>query len=98
MNRLSKFVSSVIHFFSERKKKAIYGLLFFLFILLFVEIFGYSESPSFCGLCHNMKEYVDSWKTSSHHKVACLSCHRQPGILNHLKGKWVDLQLATTYI
>ncbi len=98
MNRLSKFFSRVIHFFSERKKKAVYGLLFFLLIVLFAGIFRYSESPSFCGLCHNMKEYVDSWKTSSHNKVACLNCHRQPGVLNHLKGKWVDLQLALTYV
>jgi nitrate/TMAO reductase-like tetraheme cytochrome c subunit len=45
-----------------------------------------------------MKEYVDSWKTSSHNKVACLNCHRSPGLASHLKGKWVDFQLALTYI
>lgn len=83
---------------SERKKKAIYGLLILLFITLFAGVFKYSESPSFCGLCHNMKEYVESWKTSSHHRVDCLSCHRKPGLLNHLKGKWGDLQLGLTYV
>ena len=98
MNPLFHLPLKVVKWFSERKKKAIYGLLFFLVVLLFVGGFKYSESPSFCGLCHNMKEYVESWKTSSHNKVSCLSCHRSPGFLNHLKGKWVDLQLAISYL
>ena len=98
MNYFFELFSRVIKFFSKRKKKVIYGLLFFLFIILFVGGFKYSESPSFCGLCHNMKEYVESWKTSSHNQVACLSCHRKPGILNHVKGKGEDFQLALTYI
>jgi len=98
MNYLFELFSRIMKFFSKRKKKAIYGLLFFLIIVLFLGGFKYSESPSFCGLCHNMKEYVDSWKTSSHNKATCLSCHRKPGILNHLKGKKEDLQLALTYI
>ena len=98
MNALFKVFSNVIHFLSARKKKALYGLLFFLIVLLFVGGFKYTESPSFCGLCHNMKEYVDSWKTSSHNKVSCLNCHRTPGLLNHLKGKLGDLQLAITYL
>src|SRR4030043_1311557 len=95
--RLSTLLRGAVHFFSERKKEATFGLLFLLFVVLFAGIFRYSESPSFCGLCHNMKEYVDSWKTSSHNKVTCLSCHRSPGILNHLRGKGEDLQLALTY-
>ncbi|MGQ9645361.1 MAG: cytochrome c3 family protein [Thermodesulfobacteriota bacterium] len=40
---------------------------------------------------------MESWKTSSHNNVSCLSCHRNPGLLNHLKGKWVDFQLGVTY-
>jgi len=98
MNGLSKPLLRVVRFFSERKKKAIYGIFFSLFILLFAGIFRYSESPSFCGLCHNMKEYVESWERSSHNRVTCLSCHRRPGVLNHLKGKGEDIQLALTYI
>ena len=98
MNYFFELFSRIIKFFSKRKKKVIYSLLFFLVIVLFLGGFRYSESPSFCGLCHNMKEYVDSWKTSSHNKVICLSCHRKPGIWNHLKGKREDLQLALTYI
>src|SRR4030066_1670745 len=98
MNYFFELFPRIIKFFSKRKKEAIYGLLFFLVIVLFLGGFKYSESPSFCGLCHNMKEYVDSWKTSSHHNVSCLSCHRSPGFLNHFKGKWGDLHLAISYL
>ena len=82
----------------ERRKMVIYSLLILLFLVFFTGGFRYSESPPFCGLCHNMKEYVESWKTSSHNKVTCLNCHRKPGLWNHLKGKGVDLQLAMTYL
>jgi hypothetical protein len=98
MESLSHLYLKAIKWFSKGKKKAIYGLLFLFFIAFIAGGYKYSESPSFCGLCHNMKEYVDSWKTSSHHNVSCLSCHRSPGFLNHLKGKWGDLQLAISYL
>ncbi|OGP96557.1 MAG: hypothetical protein A2157_12920 [Deltaproteobacteria bacterium RBG_16_47_11] len=98
MNQLFERLFRVTKVFSKTKKKVLYGLLFFILIVLFVGVFKYSESPSFCGLCHNMREYVDSWKTSSHNKVACLNCHRNPGVLNHLQGKWVDFHLALTYL
>lgn len=99
MNFIVKFLDSLslrkLSFFL--KKKVFYGLLFISTLIIFIGLFAYSESPSFCGLCHNMKTYVDSWKSSSHREVSCLSCHRAPGILNHLKGKWVDLELALSY-
>ncbi len=98
MKPLLNLPPRIIHWFSKGKRRVLSVLLLFLFIVFFAGILRYSESPSFCGLCHNMKEYVDSWKTSSHNKVACLSCHRSPGALNHLKGKWVDFQLALTYV
>src|SRR4030043_1598867 len=98
LNYLSNLPPKIFKWFSPGKKKAIYGLLFFLLVVLFAGIFRYSESPSFCGLCHNMKEYVESWKMSSHNKVTCLNCHRGPGLANHIQGKWVDLQLTLTYI
>jgi len=97
MNPLLNLPVRIMKWFSKGKQMAIYSLLFFLLIVFVAGIFKYSESPSFCGLCHNMKEYVESWETSSHNKVSCLDCHRSPGLFNHLKGKRVDLQLAITY-
>ena len=56
-----------------------------------------SETPFFCGVCHNMKVYVDSWKASTHRKVGCIECHYKPGFSNHLKGKWKDGQFSLVY-
>ncbi len=81
-------------------KKAIKTSLFLctlLFILLSLALLRFSESPTFCGLCHQMEVYMESWRASSHRHVACTSCHYEPGLLNHLKGKWVDGQVSLAY-
>jgi len=39
-----------------------------------------SSQPWFCGSCHIMKPYYDSWKTSTHRDVACIKCHIAPGV------------------
>ena len=80
----------------EHKK----GLLAFLSLCLIVLIvliavgYKFSETATFCGLCHTMDVYVDSWKASKHNFVSCTDCHYEPGFLNHLKGKWRDGQVS----
>ena len=68
-------------FYTESKrgtiqhKKAITVFLSFVFLcfaLIFIAAYKISEMPFFCGLCHNMKVYVDSWKASTHKNVGCL--------------------------
>lgn len=44
----------------------------------------YTNKPSYCSNCHDMKPYVASWKKSSHKKFACLNCHQEPGLLGYL--------------
>ncbi len=39
-----------------------------------------SSQPWFCGSCHIMKPYHDSWTKSTHRDVACIKCHIAPGI------------------
>ena len=39
-----------------------------------------SSQPWFCGSCHIMKPYYESWSTSTHRDVACIKCHIAPGI------------------
>jgi hypothetical protein len=73
------------------------SFLFLCFIVIVVGLFKISESPLFCGLCHNMKVYVDSWKASKHRNVSCIKCHYKPGLANHIKGKWEDGQLSLVY-
>jgi hypothetical protein len=59
--------------------------------------FKASERPWFCGTCHNMDPYVQSWKVSSHKDVGCIECHYEPGFLNHVKGKLTDGQVSLVY-
>ena len=95
MGKWSHFVSIL-----KKKRKQTIALLSFC-VLLFFAIWGawrYSETPSFCGLCHNMEIYVNSWKTSSHRNVSCSTCHYEPGFGNHLRAKMTDFQLALAYI
>ena len=80
----------------EHKKGVILflGLCLFIFLILAGAMYKFTETPTFCGLCHNMKVYIDSWKASSHNFVPCASCHYEPGFFNHLNGKWRDGQVS----
>lgn len=95
-----------IDFFNEAKRgtqahlKAIKVFLVFCILVFFVFLIGllkFTESSTFCGLCHQMNVYMDSWRASSHRQVACTKCHYEPGFLNHLRGKWVDGQVSLAY-
>jgi len=83
----------------QHKKGIVIFLSFVLvcFVVIVAGLFKVSETPFFCGLCHNMKIYVDSWKASSHRHVDCIKCHYKPGFTNHLRGKWQDGQLSLVY-
>jgi hypothetical protein len=82
----------------HRKGIAIFAAFVLVcFLVVAVLLLKVSESPVFCGVCHNMKVYVDSWKSSTHREVACIKCHYKPGFANHLKGKWQDGQLSLVY-
>ena len=70
------------------------GIAFFIFL---GAVFKFSETSTFCGLCHQMSAYMESWKASSHRQVACTKCHYSPGFLSHIKGKWVDGQVSLAY-
>jgi nitrate/TMAO reductase-like tetraheme cytochrome c subunit len=95
-----------VDFFNEAKRgtqahlKAIKVFLVFctlVFLVILVGLLKFTESSTFCGLCHQMNVYMDSWRTSSHRRVACTKCHYEPGFLNHLRGKWVDGQVSLAY-
>jgi hypothetical protein len=68
-----------------------------VFLIFVAGLLKFSETPTFCGLCHQMNSYIESWKVSSHREVPCTKCHYEPGFLNHLKGKWVDGQVSLAY-
>jgi nitrate/TMAO reductase-like tetraheme cytochrome c subunit len=56
-----------------------------------------SSTPSFCGSCHIMKPYYQSWKHSSHNKIACVECHISPGITAEVRKKFEALSMVAKY-
>jgi len=71
------------------KGLAIFGVVSFcIFILMIVLLLKATANYRFCGMCHNMDTYIESWKQSSHKTVSCLDCHFEPGVWGELKGKW----------
>jgi predicted CXXCH cytochrome family protein len=56
-----------------------------------------TSQPRFCGSCHVMKPYYQSWKHSSHNKVACVECHIAPGVTAEIRKKWEALSMVARY-
>ncbi len=56
-----------------------------------------SSQPSFCGSCHIMKPYYESWRNSSHKNIACVDCHIPPGVTAELRKKYEALSMVARY-
>jgi hypothetical protein len=68
----------------KRRKTVIwYSVLAALVVVLLIP-YVYTANPAACGLCHQMKPYVKSWRASTHARSArdCLTCHVAPGFAN----------------
>ncbi|HET9961331.1 MAG TPA: NapC/NirT family cytochrome c [Nitrospiraceae bacterium] len=46
-----------------------------------------TNHPNFCASCHTIKPSYDTWVTSSHKEVECVTCHVRPGIGGWLHDK-----------
>jgi len=64
------------------------------FTLLAFEI---SSQPRFCGSCHVMAPYYESWQRSTHNEVACVECHIPPGVASTLRKKYEALAMVASY-
>ncbi|HVN84508.1 MAG TPA: cytochrome c3 family protein [Candidatus Binatia bacterium] len=64
------------------------------FTFLAVEV---TSQPRFCGTCHNMRPYYESWKTSTHNQIACVECHIPPGIESEVRKKYEALSMVARY-
>lgn len=70
-----------------------------LLIAFFLGMVGYvTAQPFFCNTCHEIKPYFDSWKTSTHADVNCLSCHAEAGFTSALQMRVDALQHAFTHV
>jgi nitrate/TMAO reductase-like tetraheme cytochrome c subunit len=48
---------------------------------------GFTETATFCGLCHTMNPEMKAYKVSSHSELACAECHVKPGALGWIEAK-----------
>ena len=68
-------------------------------VLLFLALLGMqiTSSPEFCGTCHIMRPYYESWKTSTHNRFACVECHIPPGLGSEFRKKYEALSMVVRY-
>ncbi|MCR4426372.1 MAG: NapC/NirT family cytochrome c [Firmicutes bacterium] len=45
------------------------------------------ERSGYCGSCHSMAPYYESWQASNHASVECVGCHTGPGVVGWARGK-----------
>jgi nitrate/TMAO reductase-like tetraheme cytochrome c subunit len=57
-----------------------------------------TSRPQFCGSCHVMKPYYQSWSMSSHKNVACVECHIAPGMTAEIRKKYEALAMVARYV
>ena len=73
------------------------GLAAGLGIIFMATAMEVSSKPAFCGSCHIMKPYYESWKHSSHKNFACVECHIPPGVTAELRKKYEALSMVARY-
>lgn len=58
----------------------------------------YSAQPTFCAQCHEMGPEFNTWESSSHAKVPCMSCHEgaRPWNLPHKVSSMIQVYLHVT--
>jgi nitrate/TMAO reductase-like tetraheme cytochrome c subunit len=73
------------------------GLALGLALVLMVAGMEVSSKPQFCGTCHVMAPYYQSWRTSRHSQVACVECHIPPGLTAEFRKKYEALSMVARY-
>jgi len=78
---------------------ASYGAGLTLALVIVASLFAVqvSSTPQFCGSCHIMKPYYESWKDSKHAQIACVECHIAPGITAEFRKKYEALSMVARY-
>jgi nitrate/TMAO reductase-like tetraheme cytochrome c subunit len=84
------------------KKKTLLIMLALGAALVVFTIMGsdyYASQPEFCGSCHMMKSYYDSWKSSKHgeENISCLACHYAPEEMYDIDAVFKGLKGVFTY-
>jgi len=76
------------------------GIVVILIITALLAAEYYTSRPSFCGSCHIMKKYYDTWKKSKHgeKEVACVDCHYTRGERHAVRSRFRGLGQIFTYL
>ncbi len=103
-------IQSVLTFIGEQAKqmgrsfRARWRRLLFIFSwfvgLFILTIFAGMEVTSrsqFCGSCHIMEPYFNSWQHSSHKNIPCVDCHIPQGVTSGLAKKYEALSMVSSY-
>ena len=80
-------------------KVATYGAGLTLGLVIVASLFAMhmSSTPDFCGSCHIMRPYYESWKESKHDGIACVECHIPPGITAEFRKKYEAVSMVARY-
>lgn len=74
------------------------GIIGVLLAATFAGAVEYTSQPSFCTKCHEMKPTYETWESSSHSSVQCISCHSDPGVAGLIKTKAQALEEVYRHI
>lgn len=74
------------------------GLFLGFTIVAILAMVHVTSQPSFCGTCHIMKPYYNSWHASKHNQVACVECHIAPGATAEIRKKFEALSMVAKYV
>lgn len=73
-----------------RERLRRWGIPWFMLLLVIIAsgsagVVAGTSSSKFCGICHIMRPQEATWQASAHSKVACATCHVEPGINNAIR-------------
>lgn len=87
-----------------RARLRVAGLFLLVFLVMGAVGLGgaeyYTGTPNFCGSCHVMDPYYESWSADIHGRklgVRCVDCHYAPGERHTFKAKFKGLSQAVSY-
>lgn len=80
-----------------RKAGFVAALVVALGLVATVTAVEVTSKPRFCGSCHIMAPYYESWKGSSHKNFACVECHIAPGVTAEVRKKFEALSMVARY-
>ncbi len=67
-------------------------------LLVVLITFQITSQPRFCGSCHFMRPYYESWKMSAHNTVPCVECHIPPGFTSEIRKKYEAFSMVVSYL